>query len=141
MSGYRFDKLKMLVVDDNAHMRKLVYTIMQAFGTVHISEAPNGEKALVMLRDIKDGTSNTILVVEAGQTVPWTKPDELPFDAKKKNLSGLGGIFGGNFNMALADGSVHYVAADFDKDIFRAMITRGGGEVVDINKLNKTPKQ
>lgn len=98
-------------------------------------------KKCVTLRDIKDGTSNTILVVEAGQAVPWTKPDELPFDAKKKNLLGLGGIFGGNFNMALADGSVHYVAADFDKDIFRAMITRSGGEVVDINKLNKTTKQ
>jgi len=111
------------------------YRVFAGPGTVF-----EGKKG-VMLRDIKDGTSNTILVVEAGQAVPWTKPDELPFDAKKKNLPGLGGIFGGNFNMALADGSVHYVAADFDKDIFRAMITRSGGEVVDINKLNKTPKQ
>ena len=32
MSGYRFDKLKILVVDDNVHMRKLVITILQAFG-------------------------------------------------------------------------------------------------------------
>ena len=32
MSGYRFDRLKVLVVDDNAHMRKLVITILQAFG-------------------------------------------------------------------------------------------------------------
>ncbi len=51
MSGYRFDKLKMLVVDDNQHMRKLVITIMQAFGTTQIAEAPSGEKALAMLRE------------------------------------------------------------------------------------------
>src|SRR5262249_24089587 len=30
-----------------------------------------------------DGTSNTILIVEATDAVPWTKPDELPFDTKK----------------------------------------------------------
>lgn len=51
MSGYKFDKLKLLVVDDNAHMRKLVITIMQAFGTNQIAEAPSGEKALTMLRE------------------------------------------------------------------------------------------
>ncbi|MEY4707603.1 MAG: hypothetical protein RJB58_1326 [Pseudomonadota bacterium] len=36
MSGYRFDRLKVLVVDDNAHMRKLVITILQAFGVTQI---------------------------------------------------------------------------------------------------------
>jgi CheY-like chemotaxis protein len=51
MSGYRFDRLKILVVDDNAHMRKLVVTILQAFGAVQIFEAADGERALVLLRD------------------------------------------------------------------------------------------
>lgn len=45
MSGYRFERLKILVVDDNAHMRKLVVTILQAFGAVHIQEASSGEAA------------------------------------------------------------------------------------------------
>ena len=36
MSNYRFDRLKILVVDDNAHMRKLVVTILQAFGVIQI---------------------------------------------------------------------------------------------------------
>ena len=30
--AYQFDRLKVLIVDDNAHMRKLVSTIMEAFG-------------------------------------------------------------------------------------------------------------
>jgi CheY-like chemotaxis protein len=51
MSGYRFDRLKILVVDDNQHMRKLVVTILQAFGAIQIFEAPDGEHAWTVLRD------------------------------------------------------------------------------------------
>ncbi|MBV8977748.1 MAG: response regulator [Alphaproteobacteria bacterium] len=51
MSGYRFDRLKILVVDDNAHMRKLVVTILQAFGAIQIFEAESGERALGLMRD------------------------------------------------------------------------------------------
>lgn len=51
MSGYRFDRLKILVVDDNAHMRKIVATILQAFGVLQIQEAESGERAWAMLRE------------------------------------------------------------------------------------------
>jgi CheY-like chemotaxis protein len=51
MSGYRFDRLKILVVDDNQHMRKLVVTILQAFGAIQIFEAADGEHAWTILRD------------------------------------------------------------------------------------------
>jgi two-component system, chemotaxis family, chemotaxis protein CheY len=51
MSGYRFDRLKILVVDDNVHMRKLIVTILQAFGAVQILEATEGERAWALLRD------------------------------------------------------------------------------------------
>src|SRR6202000_1557876 len=51
MSGYRFDRLKVLVVDDNQHMRKLVVTILQAFGVVQIFEAADGNRAWAMMRE------------------------------------------------------------------------------------------
>ncbi len=51
MSGYRFDRLKILVVDDNQHMRKLVVTILQAFGAMQIFEASDGERAWTVLRE------------------------------------------------------------------------------------------
>ena len=51
MSGYRFDRLKVLVVDDNVHMRKLVLTILQAFGVVQIYEADSGARAWNILRE------------------------------------------------------------------------------------------
>jgi len=41
--------LKVLVVDDNAHMRKLLITILQAFGVVHIFEADSGERGCTPL--------------------------------------------------------------------------------------------
>jgi CheY-like chemotaxis protein len=51
MSGYRFERLRILVVDDNIHMRRLVTTILQAFGVTQIFEANSGEQAWEMLRE------------------------------------------------------------------------------------------
>jgi CheY-like chemotaxis protein len=51
MSGYRFDRLKVLVVDDNQHMRKLVVTILQAFGVIQIHEAVDGAQAWASMRE------------------------------------------------------------------------------------------
>jgi len=51
MSGYRFDKLRVLVVDDSAHMRKLVAEILRAFGVVNVVEASDAERAWGMLRE------------------------------------------------------------------------------------------
>ncbi|HEV2653044.1 MAG TPA: response regulator [Rhizomicrobium sp.] len=49
--AYRFDALKILVVEDNPHMRKLVVTILQAFGTIQIFEAADGNKAWTIMRE------------------------------------------------------------------------------------------
>jgi CheY-like chemotaxis protein len=49
--AYQFERLKVLVVDDNAHMRKLVITILQAFGINQIFEAENGERGWLSLRE------------------------------------------------------------------------------------------
>ena len=52
MSGYRFDKLKILVVDDNPHMRKLVVTILQAFGaTLAEAEGDGGARRQLVALD------------------------------------------------------------------------------------------
>jgi hypothetical protein len=81
-----------------------------------------------------DGTANTILLVEAGEAVPWTKPVELTYDPKKP-LPKFGGLFKDGFHAAFADGVVRFIGKDADKDTLRAAITASGGEVIDLNKL------
>jgi hypothetical protein len=87
-------------------------------------EGPRGTR---LEEDFPDGTSNTFLIVEAGEAVPWTKPVDLPYDAKKP-LPRLGGVFKKSFQAALADGSVRGVSRDTSKETIRAAITRNGGD-------------
>jgi hypothetical protein len=91
----------------------------------------NGKKTLV---NITDGTSLTIMTVEAGDPVIWTKPADIAYD-KDKPLPKLGGMFDGNFNIGLADGSVMWVKKGFDEKTLRGAITPNGGEVIDLKKL------
>jgi CheY-like chemotaxis protein len=51
MSGYRFERLRILIVEDNAHMRKLVVAILRAFGVLEIFEASDAERAWALLRE------------------------------------------------------------------------------------------
>jgi hypothetical protein len=88
-----------------------------------------GKKGL-HLREITDGTSNTIMIVEAGEEreVIWTKPDDLQVNAKDP-LAGLGRPGQTGFPAAFADGSVRYIARTIDAKLFYSLLTRNGGEV------------
>jgi RNA polymerase sigma factor (sigma-70 family) len=88
----------------------------------------------VGIAEITDGTSLTITVVEAGEAVPWTKPADLPFDAKKP-LPKLGGLFQNGLHASLADGSVQWIKRDFDVPTMRIAITRNDGNPFDFDKL------
>jgi hypothetical protein len=74
-----------------------------------------------------DGTSNTILIVEAGPPVPWTKPEELLFDPDGP-LPRLDRLFHDLIRVGLADGSVRYLTNDISEASLRAAITRNGND-------------
>lgn len=47
----RFDLLKILLVDDNHHMRQILAEVLRAIGVQNVFEAADGARALQMLRD------------------------------------------------------------------------------------------
>lgn len=78
-------------------------------------------------QQITDGTSNTFMIAEAGEGVPWTKPADIAFDPQKP-LPKMGGIFDGNFNVALGDGSVRHILKGVKEENLKKYITIAGGE-------------
>jgi prepilin-type processing-associated H-X9-DG protein len=80
---------------------------------------------------VTDGTSNTIMVVESKDAVPWTKPDDLKFDMEARpSLYGAGSAHPGGFNTTFADGSVRFLKNSIGLPVWKALITRASGEVI-----------
>jgi two-component system, chemotaxis family, chemotaxis protein CheY len=50
MNAYRYDRLKVLVVDDNPHMRSLIGTVLLAIGVRSVLEASNADDGWEMLK-------------------------------------------------------------------------------------------
>ncbi len=81
-----------------------------------------------------DGCSNTVFIVEAGKAVPWTKPEDLPYEADKP-LPELGGMFPDVFQAAFADGEVHVLTKKYNEYRLRQWITSNGSEIVDSDEV------
>jgi hypothetical protein len=80
---------------------------------------------------IRDGLSNTIVVVEAKRNIPWTKPEDIAYD-RAKLLPVLGGFFKGGFHVLLADATVQFLPSTISEKDLRALISKDGGEFVNI---------
>ncbi len=83
------------------------------------------------MQQVTDGTSNTMAVVEGKTPVIWTKPEDIPFDPKAAaSLLDSGSNHPGGFNVLFTDGSVRFIKTSIAVQVFRALITRAGGEVI-----------
>ena len=97
------------------------------------NSAPSERKGGVGLDEITDGTSNTIMIVEARRDIPWTKPEDIPVD-KDKPLPQLGGLHPSGFDVLFADGSVRFIKDTINPQVLHALLTRSGGEVVSADR-------
>ena len=103
------------------------HTVIHVF--VGKGAAFEGRTGLRLPADFWDGTSNTILLIEAGRPVPWSSPEDLAFDPAGP-LPDLQPIFRDGFRVALGDGSMRWIRKDISESTLRTAITRNGGEIL-----------
>ena len=104
------------------------YQVFFGPGALFDKDGPTG------LQNVTDGSSNTMMAVEAANAVTWTKPDDIPFDQgpnfKPANLFGMGSTHSGGMNALFGDGSVKFLKTSINQVLLKALITRAGGEVI-----------
>ena len=85
-------------------------------------------------RNVTDGLSNTLMVVEAdaSQATVWTKPDPMEIDLDNV-IEQMGHIHPGGFHALFGDGAVRFITHSIDTELFKAMLTKNGGEVINAN--------
>jgi hypothetical protein len=85
------------------------------------------------LASIRDGTSNTIAIVQVddSRALEWTRPDDWEMD-ENDPLAGLGNLHSGDIFLAgYCDGHVTAVSRLIDPSLFKSLLTVAGGEKLD----------
>ena len=121
---------------DLAKSGKTVYLVPTGKGT-----AFDGNEGL-QISEFRDGTSNTVLAVEAHRdaAVIWTKPDDLEVDFKNP-LKNLKGSLAGGFHVLMCDGTVRFISDNINLETLKAIFTRAGTEAVgDLNPPPARPR-
>lgn len=133
---------------DSPHNSKLIPRMPATFVSSAISrEQQNrgltgylgvaGEKSLfanpegTTIKDITDGTSNTIALIEVGpsKAVPWTQPEDLNLDPKQF-LESLKDVMPKTFIVAMCDGSVRTISTGIPAETLRRLFQINDGEIV-----------
>jgi prepilin-type processing-associated H-X9-DG protein len=79
----------------------------------------------VVWGDFQRGASQTILIVEATDPIPWTKPEDLSY-APDGPLPKVGGLVGNGFHAMFADGHVRWIEADQQESALRTLVPLKG---------------
>lgn len=85
------------------------------------------------IRDITDGTSNTVMLVEVADAgIHWMEPRDLTF--AEATVGKASSFHADGFNSLFCDGSVHFLDNDLSTAVLHDMITARSGEVVEIEQ-------
>jgi hypothetical protein len=83
----------------------------------------------VEIREVLDGTSNTVMIFESSRPIVWTAPDDPNFD-REAPLPAFGSEHPDGYHLVLADGAVRFVKRTFPEQSLRNLLTRDGSEVI-----------
>ncbi|HQR07185.1 MAG TPA: DUF1559 domain-containing protein [Gemmatales bacterium] len=85
----------------------------------------------------KDGTSNTVAMIEAGPPVLWYKPDDIEFDPKAQLPNLISPWKDKKVSVGFFDGSIRALWLGTDVQTWKGAITADGGEVLDFSKIEQ----
>jgi prepilin-type processing-associated H-X9-DG protein len=90
----------------------------------------------IAVKDVPDGTSNTIMAVDAGdaRAVVWTMPEDWEIGGEP-TTDGLFGHHSRGTNFAFGDGAVRFLKESIAPNLLKALLTRNGGEVISAEAL------
>jgi len=112
--------------DGNAPFSQTYYRGFSQAGAIFEKPRPGKKPVSIRLDDgIPDGASNTILIIEAGDPVDWSKPDNLdwPVDKPRPNLGGVNPTRP-YIIAAMADGRSKRIRRDVSDQSLRLLIGR-----------------
>ena len=138
--GYMYSQFKLDEPWDSDHNKKFLWYVPELYRTP--GAGPERTRTMVFagpgtifepgkavkIEDIPDGTVDTLLAVDAGPPMPWTKPADLPFDPKGP-LPKLHPPFADGFATSWADGSARWLRPDPDPALLKIVIQRADGEL------------
>jgi hypothetical protein len=148
-NGFQFDRTKAWDSPENAHLQEIPIELYRSNRStsdskviashVFVISIPKDplakthplfvEGEAVSIEEITDGASNTILAIQlAKHSVPWASPSDLTPDEAYQRLQQEDQ----GAHAVMADGSIHFLPKDIDRKIFMGLVSRDGGESVQI---------
>jgi hypothetical protein len=117
--------LRPYVKEQQPSSQRMEISEEEAFAAPKKSQKEGGPR----FGEMHDGTSNTILVVQAGDNVkiPWTRPEDVPFEPENP-IAALGDIPDAGFLALYGDLRVRLISKKVTPAKLAAAITRAGGE-------------
>ncbi len=147
-----YDQFRLDESWDSEHNKKLIAKMPATFRSPNSKAEPGKTNYLgvsgpqgifpgrdkIAIRDVMDGTSMTVMIVEAcdKSAVIWTKPDDFVPDAKDPK-KGIPGLWKGGFNACFTDGSVQFLKETIDDKTLQALFTRNGTEPINRPRLGE----
>jgi Protein of unknown function (DUF1559) len=96
-----------------------------------------GTQETLSMYSVRDGTSNTMMILQVNddRAAIWTKPDDWELN-EQDPLQGLkNSLHPGIFLAGFCDGRVRAISDTIDLSVFKALLTRAGGEVVNAGMI------